>query len=340
MSVDSARKLAARSLRYFPKTKVAARRIDRGLSGRVGRLRQELQQERAPLRRATLAFSGDAIADADFAAVLDGRTLNIDIPLPRFRHEDVVSAELRAVHGADRRATPARVRREADGSVSIEATALLDDNPGGLALRPGVRWLFEVAVRTRSGGEQVLKVLGSRQNAGTRGLTVASPPHPDTGWRYRVRLRPSGRLAIRVTLPTAPIAELSRVELDWLRAALEIRLVGRRLETPAAVEFVKRSGTARVTASVEAVGTDRVRCELPLAELAGLGTGSGPVYLHAFLRSGGQRLRVGRVLHDLTDARQILKPTPAIVWAGPGRCVRVEVRFTEAGAMSIACRPL
>ena len=340
MSVDSARQLAARTLRYFPNAKIAARRLDRGLTGRVDRVRQEFQQQRAPLRRVTLAISGDAVADARFAAVLDGRTLNIDVPVPRLRHDEVLSAELRAVHGADRRAIPARVRPEPDGTVSIEATALLDDNPGGLALRPGRLWLLELAVRMRAGGEQILKVLGGRQQAGTRGLTVASPPHPDTGFRYRVRLRASGRLALGVTPPAAPAAEVSRVELDWLRAALEIRLVGRPLAGPATVEIVKRSGTARVTASVEQIGADRVRCDLPLTELAAFGGGSGPVYLHVFLRSGGQRLRVGRVLHDLTDAEQILKPTPAIVWAAPGRCVRVEVRFSTAGAMSLACRTL
>ena len=141
MSVDSARKLAARSLRYFPKAKIAARRLDRGLTGQVDRVWQELQQQRAPLRRVTLALSGEAVADARFAAILDGRTLNIDIPVPRLPAGEVLSAELRAVHGSDRRAIPARVRTEPDGSVSIEATALLDDNPGGLALRPGRQWL-------------------------------------------------------------------------------------------------------------------------------------------------------------------------------------------------------
>jgi hypothetical protein len=133
---------------------------------------------------------------------------------------------------------------------------------------------------------------------------------------------------------------VSRVEVDWLRAALEIRLVGGERAGNAAVEIVRRSGTARVLAPVEPIGADRVRCALPLTELAALGGGSGPVYLHVFLRNGGRRLRVGRVLHDLLDPERILKPTPAIVWAAPGKCVRVEARFTSAGALTLACRPL
>jgi hypothetical protein len=334
MSVDSARKLAARSLRHLPKAKIAARRLDRSVSGRVDRLRTELRQQRAPLRRVTLALSGDAIADARLAAVLDGRTLNIDMHVDQFRHDEVASAELRAVRGSTRRTTPARIRAGVDGTLWVEATALLDDNPGGFGLRPGTQWLLEVLLRTRSGAEHVLKVLGGRQNAGTSGLTVPSPPHPETGHRYKVRLLLSGRLALTVVAP-APTAELRRVELDWLRAALEVQVVGRPLTTPVTIEIVKRNGTTHVSVPAEPVGGGRVRCDLPLAKLAKVGSGARVV-----LRVDGQRLRVGRFLHDLANPAKILKPTPAIVWAAPGKCARIEVRFTQAGAMTLACRPL
>ncbi|WP_433298143.1 hypothetical protein ACQP2F_42655 [Actinoplanes sp. CA-030573] len=334
MSVDSARKLAARSLRRLPQATLVARRLDRKLTPRVDRLRHELRQQRAPLRKVTKAIAGDAVAEARLAAVLDGRTLNIDMHVPGVPFDDVLSAELRAVRGHTRRVAPARVRSGPGGALWVEATALLDDNPGGFALRPGTQWLLEVALSTRSGGQQVLRVLGGRQDAGTRGLTVPSPPHPETGRRYRVRVRLSGRLAITVAAP-APVAEVSRLDLDWLTASLEVRLVGRPPATPATIEIVKRGGAAQVSVPTERTAPDRVRCDLPLAKIAQLGGGA-----RLFLRTGGRRLRVGRELHDLANAGKVIRPTPAIVWTGPGKVVRVEATFSPAGALTLACRPL
>ena len=337
MSVDSVRKFAAASLRRFPKLKVAARRLDRKLKGPVARLQQERHEQRAPLRGVTRALSGSSFIDARLAAVLDGRTLNIDMLAPQFRADDVVAAELHVVRGAVRRTTPARVRREPDGTCGIEATALLDDSPGGYALRPGDPWLLEVMLQTVSRGRRILKVLGGRQNAGTTGLTLPSPPHPETGYRYKARLYWSGRLALTVT-PPAPAAELSRVHLDWTRAELEVRAVGWRMPEQAVVEVANRSGTARVTAEASRSGADRVRCALPVGELAGLTRPGKETVLNVFLRSEGRRFRVGRVLHDLMNPGKVLKPTPAIIWAAPGRSLRVQVRFTPAGGMTLACR--
>ena len=339
MSVESVRKFAAASLRRFPRLKVAVRRLDRKLQAPVARIQQERHEQRAPLRGVTRALSGNAFIDARLAAVLDGRTLNIDLLAPQFRADDVTAAELHAVRGSVRRTTPARVRREADGSCAVEATALLDDSPGGYALRPGDPWFLEVMLHTRTRGRRILKVLGGRQNAGTTGLTIPSPPHPDTGYRYKARLYWSGRLALTVT-PPAATAELSRVELDWTRAELEVRAVGWQLGDESVVEVANRSGTARVTAAAGRVGADRVRCTLPVAELAGLTRTGRETVLNVFVRSDGRRLRVGRVLHDLMNPGRVLKPTPAIIWAGPGSSLRVQVRFTPAGGMSLACRTI
>lgn len=339
MSINSARKLAARSLRSFPKAKVAVRRLDRSVSARADRLREEFREQRGSLFKATRVLSGDAVAEAGLAAVLDGRTLNVDIRVSRFRHDDVRSAELRVVRGSDVRLVPARLRPESDGSLSVEAAVLLDDSPGGLALRPGTQWLLEVVLRSEAHGEQILKVLGGPQKVGTRGLTVPSPPHPETGLQYHVRVVLTGRVAVTVRAPE-PTAELDRLDLDWLRAALEIRMVGRPLAMPATIEIVKANGTSPISVPVQPAGPDRVRCDLPLAKLAAVSKGTRAPSFHVFLRSGGRRFRVGRTLHDLRNPKNILKPTPTVVSAAPGQSVRMVVRFTATGALTFTCRPL
>ncbi|MET8151565.1 hypothetical protein ACIBSW_24545 [Actinoplanes sp. NPDC049668] len=301
---------------------------------RMHSVRQVVVRLDRPARAISRAMRRGPAATARFAAVLDGRTLNVEFPVPG-RAADVRSAELRVVRGRTVRCVPVRVRRDSDDSCSLSATVLLTDGPGGLDLRPGSPWLLEAVVHS-SAGTTSYAVLAGEPGTTAAGPTLAAPPDAVTGRRYQVGGTRSGRLCLAVNGP-APTAEVAAIDVGWLGARVRVRLLG--CEGPVtAVEFVARTGEGRVHAAAVATG-DGAQWDVPAHELALMG-GAKETFFDVYLRAGTRRLRPGRYLHDVVNPKPVLVPPAGIVWVAPGLSVSVRPYYTPAGNLTVACRPI
>lgn len=270
-----------------------------------------------------------------FAAVLDGRTLNLDVPVPAVAASAVVRAELRLVRGRVRHSVPARVRSAPDGSAALEGTALLTEHRHGLGLLPGAPWLVEAVLHT-AGGVVSYDVLHGPGGEPAESPTVATLADPASGRRHELRTMRNGRLGVAVLAP-APTAEVTTVDVGWLGARIGVRLVGCS-EPVTRLELTARSGAGRLTTPVvAAAGT--LAGDLPLLEMAVLG-GVAETFFDVHARTPDRRLRVGRFLHDVANPKQVLVPAAGIVWAAPGLSVGLRPYYTPAGSLTLACRPI
>ncbi|MCX5117996.1 hypothetical protein OG992_12480 [Micromonospora sp. NBC_00362] len=329
------RDLASDALRRWPRLRVALRRADRQLSRQVTQLKGAVQTP-APRRIFRAALPAGPSIQARFVGVLDGHTLNLDLEVPSALAADVVGAELHLVRGSTRLTVPADLRR-ASGGLAASAAVLLCGRPGGLDLPPGDPWRVECRLISESGGGDPVRVVGGLTER-PAGPTVSTPPCPDSGHRYRPLTDQAGRLTLAVAVPGA-LAELTDVRLDWTGASLDVRTVGWHADGPVEVGLEPRGGGESFRIGGEPVGPDLLRFALPLSPM----TETGRVRERTFdvrLYAGPRRLRVGTVLHDLTNPKKSLRPPAAIVWAAPGRSVRVRPYFTPAGSLALACLPI
>lgn len=310
--------------------RVALRRLRR-----LPSVRQMVVRLDAPGRAFTRAMRRGPAVTTRFVAVLDGRTLNIEFPVPGITAADVFSAELRVVRGRVAHSVPARIRPDLDGSSSVAATVLLSEGTGGLGLPSGSPWLLEAVLRT-STGTTSYAVLAGEQRARAAGPTAAAPPDSVTGCRYDLRTTRSGRLGLTVLAPE-PTAEVAAIDVDWLGASLRVRLLGydTRVTT---VEFTARTGEGHARA-VAVATSDGGRCDIPVRDLALLGR-TKETFFDVHLRAGKRRLRVGRFLHDVVNPKPVLVPPAGIVWAAPGLSVNLRPYYTPAGNLTLACRPI
>lgn len=294
-------------------------------------LRREARGALAPVRRrgrtALVTLSGlverGARAEAAYARVLDGRTLNLFVTLPA----GAATATVVFARGGRAERVPLE---PAPGGASGEATVLL--GAGGVALTPG-RWRILLDLAFRDGRtETVAPRLTDTGRAGAAdGPTVAAPPCPDTGVRYQVGLSPAGALVLTV-LPPAPAAEVTGLDVRATGMRLRGRLVGVEDATGTTVVFAG-PGRREHAVPARADGT-AFAAEVPVASLAD-GPEESSWRVWAQVPAAG-RLRVG---HGLTDLR-----SPQAVHRRPNRMIRLGgrsfalVRTTYAGGgLTLVC---
>jgi hypothetical protein len=310
------------------------RRADKRLSRQLGKLAAARPATPGRLFRAVLP-AGPTVR-ALFVGVLDGHTLNVDLAVPPQLARDVTTVEVHVVRGAVRHPVPADVRLEGD-ALRVSAAALLCGLPAGLDLGPGDPWSVECLLLSSDGGATRASVHGA-PTALPSGPTVPNPPCPDSGHRYRPIADRAGRLNLRVTAPAA-LAELTDLRLDWTRAVIELRAIGWSAEEPVEIELKPRDGGRPSRARGEVVGKNLLRFVLPLAPASAVSAPRESIF-DVRVHTGASRLRVGTTLHDLANPKTALRPPAAIVWAGPGRSVRVRPYFTPAGSLALACLPV
>ena len=132
-------------------------------------------------------------ADARYAYVLGGHTLNLLVALP-------VRAEPSAVVLARRGVCERIPAVPCDRGASAEAVVLLGHRRGGLGLEPG-RWRILLALTGTDGREVTYPVRHTAPRPSHGGPTVEAPPCPDTGYRYTIGCSPAGALLLTVAAP-------------------------------------------------------------------------------------------------------------------------------------------
>ena len=166
------------------------------------------------------------------------------------------------------------------------------------------------------------------------GPTVAAPPCPDPGTRFRPATPALGSCRIVVT-PGRPGAEVVRFLANCGRAEISGRLVGVGDATGAVAEF-RCTGDGTVRTEPISVSGDVFRIGLPLAALAPAKGGEQMWEMWVRL-ADGRRLPVGRFLHDLQHIRRTLWPYERPMVLPGGGLFHLRLQYTLVGRLNLIC---
>ncbi|MFI5934643.1 hypothetical protein [Actinoplanes sp. NPDC051494] len=273
------------------------------------------------------------VAAAEYFAVLDGHSLNVQLILPDLEGAVPASAQLAFTHGRAEHRVPARLGQDYLGRWTAEALALFGERPGGLPLTPGT-WDLALLVTTESGDQRRLTVRRTEpEQIRKASVTVAAPPDADTGMRFRPAVGAFGVCHIDVQA-AQPRAEMVRFVVDLGKAEVIGRFVAVPATAGAVAEFHCRdAGT--VHQSAVTVEGEIFRFGVPLAAMAS--DPGGKQVWDIRIRVGGNRIRVGRFLHDLSDIRTVLKTYERRLLMPGGAVVHLRPYYTTAGSFALTC---
>lgn len=298
----------------------------------VAVLRREAGLALAPVTRggrtAMVTLSGlvdrGIMAEATYARVLDGHTLNLHVSLP----EPADEAELLFVRRRARERAPVLLR---SGGGSAEATVLLGSAVGGVPLAPG-RWRILLWLRLRDGRERTLALrLTDPGRGGDDGPTLAAPPCPRTGYRHQVGFSPVGALTLSVTLPE-PTAELTRLSIHASGLHVLGRLLGVDDATGTTIVFASDRREHRVPARLDGTVFDAA---VPVREMAD-GPVERPWKVWAEVPAAG-RLRIGRFLTDLRSPQAVHRRPNRMIRLDGTSFAMVRPSYAGGGGLTLVC---
>ncbi|MEU7134032.1 hypothetical protein [Streptomyces sp. NPDC046261] len=290
------------------------------------------------------ASQGSA-ARVQYAAVLDGHTLNLHATLPagtEAADEAGARAHLLLVNGDTRLRAEARIERDAAGRTSVAATVLLGAEIGGLPVTAG-RWTLGLELRDEHPAPVRLRLLGDGPPPCT-GPTRPLATCPRTGRRHRLGLTPAGQLRLTVA-PPQPRAEVLRIDRSFTGARLLFAVYGPATAGDGAaqpvVELVDQHRQVRRRAAEPLPGDDGAwQVTLPLAKLLTAGSGRQTwSFRYVSGHRGAKPLELGRHENDLTAPRKVLTPPVFTVRTEDGTFVQVKPQYTRRGALQLVCTP-
>ncbi|MFF4456221.1 hypothetical protein [Streptomyces goshikiensis] len=355
------KKSAGIALRRSPAMKVGASVRRRAAAG--------LASGRSTLVDSVLmpAAQGSA-ARVQYAAVLDGHTLNLRALLPAGvpvatpgttgSDADGRDADGRDAEATDAEATPrahvlfisggtriraaARLHRERDGQTSVQATVLLGEDIGGVPVTLG-RWTLGLELDSGAPAPLRLQLIGDGAPA------YGGPTRPldtcvRTGRRHRLGLTPAGRLRLTIA-PAVARAEVLRVNRAFTGTSVLFAVYGpdaaRAGATPPIVELVEQQRRTVLRHTAEPLPADATawRVTLPLGRL--LDTSVRQTWSLRLVPGprGGKPLELGRHGHDLRSPRKVLTPPKFTVRAEDGTFVEVKPQYTRRGTLQLVCTP-
>jgi hypothetical protein len=329
MSVDPLSTRVERTLRRGPAEtiSVARRKVDTAIKTRAKRTWTKIA-----LGMVRLGSSG-SMASAEYFAVLDGHTLNLQLALPTLEDAEPTSAE--AVFSKDRieHRVPVTLRKMYDGIWYADTTTVLGPAKGRIPLEPG-HWTVGLRVVLTNGETRNLAVRRLAPGK-ARGATptVVTPPCPDTGMRFHPRTTSFGNCQIDVRGPQIR-AEVVRLTLDLGRAEIIGRFVNVVDSSGVVAEFGLRDSD-KVLESAVTVNGDIFRIHVPLPAMAPA-PGEKEIW-DIRVRVAGRRLRVGRYLHDLKNIRTVLRSYERRMLMPGGVVFHLRPYYTPAGSLALTC---
>jgi hypothetical protein len=284
------------------------------------------------LRRVFLPWREDRAAVLRYAAVLDGQTVNLHAGMPDWVPADE-HARIELRRRGRRHTADARIYRDHDGTVVMDAAVLLGQEVGGLALRPG-RW--KIRLRVRKGlRRRALSLLLLDMPKPYGGPTRPMDASTVTGARYRLGRTVTG--SARVTCsPAPPSAEVVRVQTSHSGVEIVFRVVGGEPEAPWA-EFV--ASGARLEAEVGELDDGLWHVSAPLHLM--VPRRGRPEQWDVVLCSDNLRdMRLGRRLHDVRNPKRVFAMRETAVTPVGRTPMLVLPRYTPAGNFRIQCSPM
>ncbi|MFE9701991.1 hypothetical protein [Streptomyces sp. NPDC005930] len=270
-------------------------------------------------------------ARLDYAAVLDGQTVNLHAELPR-SVSDVNRADILLTRRHQKFRVPARVYTARDGRLLMNAAVLLGAAVGGAAVTPG-RW--KLRLRVRAGRRsRTLPLLLVEQTTPLSGSTGPMKYAPLTADRYRVgrTLRGDARI---VCTKAKPAAEVVNVYIEHARIEVDLRVLGADVGEPWA-ELVAAGRS--VERPLDGVEPGVWRLEVPLAEM--LPSGERPEHWNVLVHTDGRpALRLARRLHDVQTPERVFAMRKIVVSPVRGALMTIQPRYTPAGNLRFTCVP-
>jgi hypothetical protein len=265
----------------------------------------------------------------DYAAVLDGQTVNLHATLPD-SVQDVDQAEIFLGRRHQKFRVPARVYTARDGRLLMDAAVLLGAAVGGASVTPG-RW--KLRLRVRSGRRsRTLPLLLVEQTTPLNGSTGPMKYSPMTADRYRIgrTLRGDARV---VCSKAKPAAEVVNVYIEHARIEVDLRVLGINAVEPWA-ELV--AAGRRVECPLVEAEPGVWRLAVPLAEM--LPSTKRPEHWNVMIHADGRPpLRLARRLHDVRTPERVFAMRKILVSPVRGALMTVQPRYTPAGNLRFTC---
>ncbi|MEZ0089444.1 hypothetical protein [Streptacidiphilus sp. EB129] len=289
---------------------------------------------RALVHNLRAPFSAGTVAEVEYAAVLDGHTLNVLAPLPRSARR-AETAQLVLEHGSTRLRVDARLRPGPDGVSGVEATLLLGERIGGLAVAPG-RWRISVELVGPDGTPAVLALIGPGRPTAVKGPAGSFKVCPRTGTRYRTGLTSTGQLRLSVAPPVAS-AELVRVKTGLTSLSVDFRLLA--LPAQGAQLLLVTDGTRLTLPFEELPGHDGLlRSTVPLRDVFTRSSGAR-TWEFSVQAGQGRRLPLQRRAHDLYAPGRFMTLPRVSGVAADGAIWHARPRFSRTMTLQLRSYP-
>ncbi|MER5568806.1 hypothetical protein ABT083_21700 [Streptomyces goshikiensis] len=267
-------------------------------------------------------------------SVLGGRTFNLAVPSPR-RSVEVASAFLIFERRDQRHIVPMELESQPHGPMLLTATAGLrharHDAPeaSGPRLTDGV-WRLTVEISDTKGRRARFGINAPVAHAAD-GPTLSAPPSPSSGAVFRPMRSVDGQSMIKVTGPRVG-AELIAFDLRWDRISVRGRLLAGASPAEFTTEAVRRGGTNSVPIRTEWDG-DRFAFDVPLDAMA---NGRGKGVWDIQMRSGRNRIKIGRRLSDVRHPKKVFRTPFRTIATQGGALLRVHAHLTAAGNLAVS----
>lgn len=308
-----------------------------GLRRRAGAVRYKLRKRVAALRgtligRFFLPLRAKRGARLLYAAILDGQTVNLHARLPRATRLPE-RAEILLKRRRVRWRTDARVYEGPDGQLLMDAAVLLGAEVGGAPVTDG-RWKLRLRLRNGRRSKRCALLL-VQPPVPYAGPTKPMEQSAATGARHRIGRSFTGSARV-VTRTAQPSAEVVKVHIDHAGITVDFRLFGPGEELP----WVEFAASGRVLEQdAREIAPDVVRVVVPLAGMPPRRKGADQWDVVACF-SNGDRLRVGRRVHDVRNPTRVFAMRQiAVTPEGLGPMI-VQPRYTPAGNLRIAVSPM
>ncbi|MBT2402171.1 MULTISPECIES: hypothetical protein [unclassified Streptomyces] len=266
-------------------------------------------------------------------SVLGGRTFNLAVPSPR-RAGELAGALLVFERRDQRQAVPMELEPQPNGTVLLTVTAPLRHarydakDASGPRLTDGV-WRLAIEATDAKGRKARFALTAPPAHVGD-GPTLSSPPSDSSGATFRPMRSVDGQSMIKVTPPRTG-AELTGFDLRWDRISVHGRLIAAGSPADFTAEAVRGSAVVSIRPQFDG---DRFAFDVPLDAMAARGRGKGVWDIQ--MRSGRNRIRIGRRLTDVRHPKKVFRTPFRTIATEGGALLRVHAHLSAAGNLTVS----
>ncbi|MFE0818722.1 hypothetical protein ACFW40_02095 [Streptomyces sp. NPDC058807] len=283
---------------------------------------------------------------ADHLSLLDGRTLNVCVPVP----DDLTASAASLVLGSGSSpvVVPLALVQRGDGRVEARGTSVIDLLEGVRADSPPVpagmrRFLLEAGqwrmsvVYTDVRGEERRFALAAAPRLMPDGPTLPEPVRDD-GTYCRVIASSTGRAYLSLGRDHAE-AEVLTVDIGWSQVTLRGRLVNSPAEAcNGDVELIRRNGKVSRTVPATWQG-DVFTCAIGTADFGAVGA-KEQIWDLRLRRPRGRSLKLCRRRTDVRSPGDVFKMPNRLLTADDGTALRINPYYTPVGSLAFRAAPI